>query len=112
MVFDSAESARISPSTASPGARSTMSASASRILTADGASELPKLECDRSAMLGFTPKRCTSSAARSVISAISSAEGSRLTCVSQMKSCRPGRISICITAIVFAPSRAPITCRM
>jgi hypothetical protein len=110
--FDSAESARISPSTARPGARSLIISSASRILTADGASELPKLECDSSAMLGFTPKRWTSSAASSVISAISSADGSRLMCVSQMKSWRPGRMIICITAMVLAPSRSPMTCRI
>ena len=46
------------------------------------------------------PKRRTSSAASSAISATCSALGSRLTCVSQMKSWRPGSISICIAASV------------
>jgi hypothetical protein len=43
-----------------------------RIFSADGASELPKLECDSSATLGSTPKRRTASAAIVVISAICS----------------------------------------
>ena len=72
----------ISPSTSSSGARSRSSASACRIFSADGASELPKLECDSSATLGSTPKRRTASAAIVVISAICSAVGSRLTWVS------------------------------
>ena len=46
-----------------------ISACASRILAAEGASEVPKLECDSSAALGVRPKRRISSAASSVISA-------------------------------------------
>ena len=54
-------------------------ASASRIFAADGASLVPKLECDSSATFGVRPKRRISSAASSVISAICSAVGSRFT---------------------------------
>src|SRR4029077_8854617 len=47
----------ISPSTSSSGALSRSCASACRIFSADGASELPKLECDSSASLSSTPHR-------------------------------------------------------
>ena len=59
-------------------------ANAFRILIAVGVLALPKLECESSATLGVKPNRCTSSAARIVISAICSAVGSKLTFVSQM----------------------------
>src|ERR1700674_2809161 len=88
------------------------SPSASRIFWAEAASELPKLECDNRATLGDTPNWRTSTAASKVISAICSTDGSRLMCVSQMKSCRSGRISICMAASVFTPTRKPITSRM
>ena len=45
------------------------------------------------------------------MSAICSAVGSRLTCVSQKKVCRPGMISICMAAMVVCPGRVPITAR-
>ena len=48
-----------------------------RHLRADGWSELPKFECDSSATFGWTPKRSTSSAASSVISASVAASGHR-----------------------------------
>ena len=66
IAFDSAASPCISPSTSSSDRASRISASASRIFRADGASELPKLECDSSATFGVMPKRRTSSAASSV----------------------------------------------
>jgi hypothetical protein len=47
-----------------------------RIFTADGWSLVPKLLCDSSAALGWTPKRSISSAAITVISASCSAVGS------------------------------------
>lgn len=54
-------------------------AAASRIFTALGASREPKFEKDSSAAFGSMPKRRISSAARIVISAISSAVGSTVT---------------------------------
>ena len=56
-----------------------MSASAACIFFACGCSLLPKLECESSATFGVMPKRRISSAASSVISAMSSAVGSMLT---------------------------------
>ncbi len=46
------------------GARASSNAIVSRILRADGASELPKLEWHKSATRGTTPKRFTCSTAR------------------------------------------------
>ena len=71
--LDNAVSPRISPSTSKSGERARISSSASRIFCADGASELPKFECESSATLGTCPKRFTSSAASIVISAICAA---------------------------------------
>ena len=51
---------------------------ARRILRAEGRFEVPKLECDKSATRGVTPKRRTSSAASRAISATCSAFGSAL----------------------------------
>ena len=59
--------------------RSRMSASAARILTAEGASLVPKLECESSATRGTRPKRRISSAASCVISASCSGVGSSFT---------------------------------
>ena len=73
---ESAASPCISPSTCSSGASSMMRASAARILRADGSSSEPKFEAESSATLGTMPKRRTSSAASSVISAMCSASGS------------------------------------
>ncbi|MNT65951.1 hypothetical protein D3C72_2039770 [compost metagenome] len=72
----SATSPCISPSTSSQGACWRSSSSVWRILIALGLLLVPKLECDSSAALGFTPKRIISSAARAVISASSSGVGS------------------------------------
>ena len=70
----------ISPSTSSSGAsRADAACSASRILIAVGVSAAPKLECDSSATFGVRPKRRISSAASTVVSAITSALGSKLT---------------------------------
>src|SRR5882762_7548211 len=63
------------------------------IFCAEGASLVPKLECDSRAALGTTPKRRITSAASAVISASCSAVGSRLTYVSQMKTVRLGSMS-------------------
>ena len=76
---ESAASPCISPSTCRSGARSLMSASAARILRAEGVSTEPKLDAERSATFGTMPKRRTSSAASKVISAMCSASGSFVT---------------------------------
>ncbi len=86
----SAASACISPSTASPGARSRTSASAWRIRRAEGAWLDPKEECDSSATFGAMPKARTCSAARHVISHNSSAVGSSSRCVSTKNRCPAG----------------------
>jgi hypothetical protein len=82
-----------------------MIASASRIFCADGALEPPKLECDSSATLGFKPKRLQFLRGEQRHLGQLIRTGSRFTCVSQMKSCRPGRISICNAASVLTPGR-------
>jgi hypothetical protein len=69
----------ISPSTSRSGAACSRICSASRILLALCVSALPKLECDRSAILGSMPKRRTSAATSRVISAMSWAHGSEQT---------------------------------
>ena len=74
-----AESPCISPSISSSGASARISSSAARIFCAEGASLVPKLECESRAALGTTPKRRITSAASAVISASCSAVGSRLT---------------------------------
>jgi hypothetical protein len=56
------------------------------------------LECDNSATFGSNPKRRTTSAACSVISASCAAVGLRLMCVSTMNTWRVGRISAFIAA--------------
>ena len=58
----------------SSGAMRFRIAAASRIFSALGESREPKFECDSSAALGSMPKRRISSAASTVISAISSAD--------------------------------------
>ncbi|MNR02514.1 hypothetical protein D3C85_1183690 [compost metagenome] len=68
-------------------------ASVSRILRAEGASDVPKFECDSRPTFGSMPKRLSFSAAIIVISASSSAVGSMLTWVSTRKIWRPGRTS-------------------
>jgi hypothetical protein len=67
-------------------------------LTALGASLVPKFECDSSATRGEIPRRRSSSAALMAISAISSAFGSTLTCVSTSAIWRPGSIKMFIAA--------------
>jgi hypothetical protein len=76
---ESAASACISPSISRWGRRSWMRANAARIFAAEGASLVPKLECETSATLGVNPKRRISSAASVVISRICSGVGSRFT---------------------------------
>ena len=76
---DSAASPCISPSTSNGGCSERIRASAWRILRALGASPLPKLECEISATCGVMPKRRTSSAASTVISASWAGLGSTLT---------------------------------
>src|SRR6185437_8242837 len=76
---ESAASPCISPSTSRSGMRSRMRASAWRIFAAEGASLVPKLECETSATLGVRPKRRISSLASAVISRSCSGVGSRFT---------------------------------
>ena len=59
--------------------RARISASAARIFTADGASLVPKLECETRATFGASPKRRISSLASIVISRSCSGEGSTFT---------------------------------
>src|SRR5260221_3055685 len=72
---ESAASPCISPSTSSAGIFSRIIASAVRILRAEGASLVPKLEWETSATFGARPKRRISSAASIVISTICSGVG-------------------------------------
>lgn len=88
----------ISPSTSSSGACSRSSARASRIFSALGWLEVPKLECDNKATLGRMPKRSSSSAAIRVISASCAAVGSTFTWVSTSVTCRLGSISVFMAA--------------
>ena len=76
MNGDSAASACISPSASRSDAQPLSNASAWRILTDEGVSASPKLECETNATLGSMPKRRTSSAAIIAISASCSAVGS------------------------------------
>ncbi|CFO00811.1 Uncharacterised protein [Bordetella pertussis] len=77
-----AQSPCISPSISSSGARSRTSSSARRILAPEAELPVPKFERDSSATLGARFRRRISSAAATVYSAICSALGSSLTCVS------------------------------
>src|SRR3546814_7264854 len=60
MPASMAASPCISPSTSMSGASSCRRARAARILSAEGLSAVPKLECDSSATFGWIPKRRTS----------------------------------------------------
>ena len=84
IVGDMAESACISPSTIKSGSSALINFRAARIFWDEFELRLPKLECDNKATLGFKPNRLTSSAALIVIFASASAEGSGVTCVSQI----------------------------
>ncbi len=79
IASESAASPCISPSISKSGAARTIKSSALPTLEAVGASSVPKFECDNSATFGVNPKRRTSSAAISVISAICAGEGFSLT---------------------------------
>ncbi len=103
---DSARVACISPSTISSGSFSWISFSAARIFLADAELRLPKLECDISAAFGLSPKRATSSAARKVMSAIASAVGSVVMCVSQINSV----YLLEMTALSADTSSKPFSC--
>src|SRR5258706_7096815 len=76
---ESAASPCISPSTSSSGMRARISSSAARIFTAEGASLVPKLECETRATFGARPKPRTSSAASIGISRSCSSDGSTFT---------------------------------
>ncbi|CUJ76797.1 Uncharacterised protein [Achromobacter sp. 2789STDY5608621] len=78
----SAQSPCISPSISSSGAASRTSSSARRILAPEAELPEPKFERDSSATFGARNMRPTSRAAAMVNSAICSAVGSSLTCVS------------------------------
>ena len=67
-------------------------------IVAVGVEAVPKLECARSATFGVKPKRRISSAARTVVSAITSALGSKFTYVSQMNTVRFGSSNMFIAA--------------
>ena len=78
---------------------------------ADGRCEVPNIECDRKATFGGRPKRRTSSAAISAISASSSAVGCSLMKVSVMKRLCSSSISAFIVAKTLAPAFWPMTWR-
>ena len=84
---------------------------AMRILRADGRLLEAYIECDTNATFGGRPKRLTSSAAISAISASSSALGSSLTKVSAMNSVCCSSISAFMAAMVGTPDFAPMTLR-
>ena len=70
---------------------------------ADARVDEPKIECDRKATFGGRPKRRTSAAAISAMSASSSALGSSLTKVSAMNSVCLSSVSAFIAAAVRTP---------
>lgn len=112
-VSDSAASPCISPSHSMSGAILANRSRATRILRAEARSEEPKLECDRKATLGGRPKRRTSSAAMTAISASVSALGSSCTLVSAMKRVYFSSVSALRVAKPGAPRFRPSTlCRM
>ncbi len=78
----SAQSPCISPSISSSGSAARTSSSARRILAPEAELPEPKFERDSNATFGARNMRCISLAAAMVNSAICSAVGSSLTCVS------------------------------
>ncbi|MNV73208.1 hypothetical protein D3C71_1663440 [compost metagenome] len=105
----SAQSPCISPSTSSSGAASRTSSSAWRILAPDAELPEPKFERDSNATFGARFMRAICWAAITVNSAICSAVGSSLTCVSTNTTVRSLSSRMFMAAYTLAPGRRPIT---
>ena len=108
---DSAASPCSSPSHSMSGARCLNRSAAWRMRRAEARFDDPKFECDTKATFGARPKRRTSTAAISAISASAAASGSSLTNVSAMNSVRLSSSTAFIVANVFAPGLSPMTSR-
>ncbi|MCY1225590.1 hypothetical protein D9M72_377890 [compost metagenome] len=105
----SAQSPCISPSISRSGAISRTSSSARRIFAPEAELPEPKFDRDSSAILGARYMRRISLAAAMVNSAICSAEGSSLTCVSTSTTVRSLSSRMFIAAYTLCSGRRPMT---